>query len=88
MSNKIQLTQKTEGSVNYGSSEEDATINSYIRDPNVPETPLFEDNSNESSAPVDKYNFVYWIMFLQGIGCLFPWNAFISAPDYFVSQNF
>jgi hypothetical protein len=27
------------------------------------------------------------VMFLQGIGILFPWNSFISASDYFVKKN-
>ncbi|KAL9656557.1 hypothetical protein ABK040_012140 [Willaertia magna] len=36
-----------------------------------------------SSAPKDKWNLVYFIFLLQGTGVLFPWNAFISAPDYF-----
>jgi hypothetical protein len=26
------------------------------------------------------------VMFLQGIGILFPWNSFISASDYFVKK--
>jgi hypothetical protein len=27
------------------------------------------------------------VMFLQGIGILFPWNSFISASDYFVKKK-
>eukprot|EP00760_Papus_ankaliazontas_P034278 PhM_4_TR708/c0_g2_i1/m.52248 len=34
----------------------------------------------------DKYNLVYLAMVALGAGVLFPYNAFISAPDYF--QNF
>lgn len=34
-------------------------------------------------APKDRFSLVYCIMFLQGAGLLFPWNSFISAPDYF-----
>lgn len=83
---KLQLTPHPDsGTINYGSNEEDHYINSYIRDPNVPETPIVEDHVYNTKEPVDKYNLVYWAMFLQGTGCLFPWNAFISAPDYFVS---
>lgn len=34
-------------------------------------------------APEDKYYAAYLICFLQGVGMLFPWNAFITATDYF-----
>lgn len=39
--------------------------------------------SNEDEDVKDSFNLVYFIMLLQGAGTLFPWNAFISAPDYF-----
>ncbi|KAL0481470.1 equilibrative nucleoside transporter [Acrasis kona] len=32
--------------------------------------------------PVDN-GLIYFIMLLNGAGVLFPWNAFLSAPDYF-----
>lgn len=35
-------------------------------------------------GPTDTYNLVYLIFLLQGTGVLFPWNAFISSPDYFM----
>lgn len=34
-------------------------------------------------APPDTNNFAYNIMFWQGVGQLFPWNAFITAAAYF-----
>jgi hypothetical protein len=37
----------------------------------------------DDAVPKDRFNLVYLIMALQGAGTLFPWNAFISAPDYF-----
>lgn len=33
--------------------------------------------------PRDNYSLVYIVFFLQGVGMLFPWNVFISAPSYF-----
>ena len=37
-------------------------------------------------APSDTGNFAYSIMFWQGVGQLFPWNAFITAAAYFGSR--
>jgi equilibrative nucleoside transporter 1/2/3 len=34
-------------------------------------------------APEDVGNRVYWICFVLGAGILFPWNAYITAVDYF-----
>ena len=31
-------------------------------------------------------NVIYWILFLQGIGLLFPWNSIINGADYFVKK--
>ncbi len=41
--------------------------------------------SNQASRPEvkDSGNFAYAIMFYQGVGQLFPWNAFITASAYF-----
>ncbi|VDD92106.1 unnamed protein product [Enterobius vermicularis] len=40
------------------------------------------------SPPVDKFNIVYCIMLLHGIGTLMPWNMFITiAPMYFVNYK-
>jgi equilibrative nucleoside transporter 1/2/3 len=36
-----------------------------------------------AKAPEDKYNLTWFLFLLLGIGVLFPWNAFISANDYF-----
>jgi hypothetical protein len=38
--------------------------------------------TSKPTPPVDRYNLVYFIFVLLGVGFLFPWNAFISAPDY------
>ncbi|CAN0892918.1 Equilibrative nucleotide transporter 1 [Linum grandiflorum] len=35
------------------------------------------------SAPKDKFHFAYIIHFTLGVGFLLPWNAFITAVDYF-----
>lgn len=39
--------------------------------------------SGFSGVPQDKYHVAYCIFALQGLGVLLPWNAFISAGDYF-----
>ena len=31
----------------------------------------------------DKYHAAFLIMYLQGIGVLFPWNAFITCTNYY-----
>jgi equilibrative nucleoside transporter 1/2/3 len=36
--------------------------------------------------PEDRLNLAYWIFFLMGLGMLFPWNAFITAQDYFFQR--
>jgi solute carrier family 29 (equilibrative nucleoside transporter), member 1/2/3 len=41
---------------------------------------------SSSSVPVDAWHAAWLIFFLQGIGQLFPWNAFISASAYFSTR--
>eukprot|EP00042_Codosiga_hollandica_P036452 m.278811 g.278811 ORF g.278811 m.278811 type:complete len:464 (-) comp54893_c2_seq4:832-2223(-) len=36
--------------------------------------------------PIDKFNLTYIIFFLQGVGTLLPWNAFITVTSYFKNQ--
>uniref|UniRef100_A0A914WLP1 Equilibrative nucleoside transporter 1 n=1 Tax=Plectus sambesii TaxID=2011161 RepID=A0A914WLP1_9BILA len=52
---------------------------------------LIINGHNEREAkevpPVDRYNLVYGIMLLHGIGVLMPWNMFITATDYFVNYK-
>jgi hypothetical protein len=71
-------------SINYGTDED---YSEYMKDPRVPDTPLGEIHGDTENAPGDKWNLVFWIMFLQGTGVLFAWNSFISAPDYFVKSS-
>ena len=33
--------------------------------------------------PHDRYHLAFFILYLQGVGCLFPWNAFITKTDYY-----
>lgn len=40
-------------------------------------------SSSHASHPVDRCYLVWFIMYLQGVGALFPWNAFITPFDYF-----
>lgn len=42
--------------------------------------------SSPVEEPVDKYNFVYTVLFIHGIGTLLPWNMFITANDYFINK--
>jgi equilibrative nucleoside transporter 1/2/3 len=37
-------------------------------------------------VPIDKRNLAYIIMFYEGVGNLFPWNAFITAAAYFAAR--
>lgn len=45
------------------------------------DTPLQTVESDRD--PVDKFNIVYLIMLIQGVGTLLPWNMFITAHAYF-----
>lgn len=44
------------------------------------------DRRASTRPPADRYNSVYMIMFLQGMGMLFGWNMFITAVVYFQSR--
>lgn len=48
-------------------------------------TSLLEDGraAKDAPAPVDRYRAAYFILFLQGMGMLFPWNVFINGESYF-----
>mmetsp|Transcript_34143 Transcript_34143/g.87301 ORF Transcript_34143/g.87301 Transcript_34143/m.87301 type:complete len:444 (-) Transcript_34143:110-1441(-) len=35
--------------------------------------------------PKDKYHAAYWCYLIMGMGLLLPWNAFITAVDYFTA---
>lgn len=50
--------------------------NCLIRD-----TPLI--SGSEKDRPLDRYNIVFFILLLHGIGTLMPWNMFINAEVYF-----
>lgn len=41
----------------------------------------------EVTHPDDKYNLVYLIFLLHGLGVLLPWNMFITAKSYFVDHK-
>lgn len=36
-----------------------------------------------SSAPLDRYKLVFFVLLIHGIGTLMPWNMFINAEAYF-----
>eukprot|EP01125_Pyxidicula_operculata_P007384 TRINITY_DN2515_c0_g1_i1.p1 TRINITY_DN2515_c0_g1~~TRINITY_DN2515_c0_g1_i1.p1 ORF type:complete len:432 (-),score=87.27 TRINITY_DN2515_c0_g1_i1:18-1313(-) len=39
-----------------------------------------------TTQPVDKYNLVWFLCVIVGVGHLYSWNAFISAYDYYVDK--
>ncbi|CAH1736445.1 equilibrative nucleoside transporter 1 isoform X1 [Aphis gossypii] len=41
----------------------------------------------ETDPPKDRWNIVYLILVLHGIGILMPWNMFINAKSYFVEYK-
>lgn len=48
------------------------------------EIPYISDTSIDvDKDPVDRFHAAFFIMYLQGIGVLFPWNAFITCTDYY-----
>ncbi|TMS36408.1 hypothetical protein L596_003580 [Steinernema carpocapsae] len=61
------------GTENHNENGEKGEVQPFIENSGI--------EKEELSAPVDKYNAVYLIMLLHGIGCLMPWNMFITiAP--------
>lgn len=42
----------------------------------------------QPKEPKDKYNFIYLIMVMSGVGVLTPWNMFITAKPYFIDYKF
>lgn len=40
-------------------------------------------NKNKNKVPEDKWYLAYIVYFTLGLGYLLPWNAFITAVDYF-----
>ncbi|CAD6247010.1 unnamed protein product [Miscanthus lutarioriparius] len=48
-----------------------------------PASSLADDPSSAGPAPDDRLSFAYLIFFTLGAGFLLPWNAFITAVDYF-----
>ena len=40
-------------------------------------------SSDAVPQPHDRYRLAFFILYLQGVGCLFPWNAFITKTDYY-----
>ena len=68
----------------YSSDDSNSIFNSTSKPTPVP-APVDINASVGSlvNVPKDKYNIVYIIFFIQGVGMLMPWNLFITASDYF-----
>ncbi|CAI5449284.1 unnamed protein product [Caenorhabditis angaria] len=48
-----------------------------------------ENEEDERNVPKDRMNLVFWIILLNGVGVLLPWNMFITiAPQYYVDYWF
>lgn len=46
-----------------------------------------EDAQLEINPPKDRFNIVFLILMLHGIGILLPWNMFINAKSYFMDYK-
>ncbi|XP_065559348.1 equilibrative nucleoside transporter 1-like isoform X2 [Artemia franciscana] len=44
-------------------------------------------NILDGEPPTDKWNIIYTILIIHGVGTLMPWNMFITAKDYFVNYK-
>lgn len=42
----------------------------------------------EINPPRDKFNIIYFILLLHGIGTLMPWNMFITAKSVSFDRQF
>ncbi|XP_021968310.1 equilibrative nucleoside transporter 3 isoform X2 [Folsomia candida] len=45
------------------------------------------DDLYERTPPTDRFNIVYLILIIHGVGTLMPWNMFITAKAYFVDYK-
>lgn len=44
------------------------------------------DHRHSEQGPKDNYSLAYMIFYLQGVGCLVPWNAFITVDTYWKTR--
>lgn len=62
--------------------------NNEQQEPNVVVIDSSPPNINRTNGqPIDKYNLVFIILLIHGIGTLMPWNMFINAKDYFADYK-
>lgn len=61
-------------------------MSARIRPTTPQQKPTIMERKSISSNPVDHKNLAYLIMFYEGVGNLFPWNAFITAAAYFAAR--
>ncbi|CAL2039380.1 unnamed protein product [Caenorhabditis brenneri] len=60
----------------------------HIKDPIEGDDDVYCEKQSEI-VPLDKGRMVFWIILLNGIGVLLPWNMFITiAPQYYVDYWF
>lgn len=59
------------------------TIAAATADGDTESASLLAPKINEDKIPKDSFHFAYIIYFTLGTGYLLPWNAFITAVDYF-----
>ncbi|XP_014672914.1 PREDICTED: uncharacterized protein LOC106813316 [Priapulus caudatus] len=63
------------------------TLSPSWEEQNKPEDELNFKTVVVTSEPKDRFNFVYIIMLIHGIGVLMPWNMFITAEKYFTDYK-
>ncbi|KAL5239098.1 hypothetical protein ACI65C_006508 [Semiaphis heraclei] len=62
-------------------------VNNLSKNKTNSKTFSMDDSELVSDPPNDRWNVVYLILVLHGIGILMPWNMFINAKSYFVDYK-
>eukprot|EP00051_Salpingoeca_urceolata_P028297 m.486141 g.486141 ORF g.486141 m.486141 type:complete len:486 (+) comp24195_c0_seq1:411-1868(+) len=78
---------KTDGLLYESSSvsdeeRDDPTVGMDAKSPLLSREVRLQGYNDDQEPPTDRYNLVYMIFMLQGVGMLLPWNAFITVTEY------
>eukprot|EP00041_Stephanoeca_diplocostata_P029188 m.855386 g.855386 ORF g.855386 m.855386 type:complete len:539 (+) comp23509_c0_seq2:190-1806(+) len=88
----LSLFVNQRGRRNIEQSKEDGEVEPLLAPSDVEDDGIAEDGGEKSDhrhseqGPKDNYNLAYMIFYLQGVGCLVPWNAFITVDTYWKSR--